>query len=100
MKTIIAFLLSLTVCSAANRRITLDAYRDKVYGPWIGQIAGASYGFNFEGKARNVIHLDHYLNKYDAALVDDDYYYEMIALYALERFDTRRTIRQLCDMVR
>ena len=98
MKTIIAFLLSLTFCSAASRRITLDAYRDKVYGAWIGQIAGASYGFNFEGKARNVIDLDHYLNKYDAALVDDDYYYEMVALYGFERFGPHMTIQQLGDM--
>ena len=99
MKTITAFfLLSLTLCSAANRRITLDEYRDKVYGAWIGQIAGASYGFNFEGKARNVIDLDHYLNEYDAALVDDDYYYEMVALYGFERFGPHMTIQQLGDM--
>jgi hypothetical protein len=82
----------------ANRRITLDDYRDKVYGAWIGQIAGASYGFNFEGKARNVIQLDHFLNKYDAAVVDDDYYYEMVALYGFERFGPAMTVEQLGDM--
>lgn len=82
----------------ANRRITLDDYRDKVYGASIGQIAGASYGFNFEGKARNVIQLDHFLNKYDAAVVDDDYYYEMVALYGFERFGPAMTVEQLGDM--
>jgi len=99
MKKIIAFLLSLSLCAAgANRRITLESYRDKVYGAWLGQIAGASYGFNFEGKARNVVQLDHYLNKYEAALVDDDYYYEMVALYGFERFGPGMTIEQLGDM--
>jgi hypothetical protein len=98
MKKLFAFLLSLSICTAANRRITLEDYRDKVYGAWIGQIAGASFGFNFEGKARNVVELDHYLNKYDAALVDDDYYYEMVALYGFERFGPNMTIEQLGDM--
>lgn len=98
MKKTIAFFLSLSLCAAANRRLTLEDYRDKVYGAWIGQIAGASYGFNFEGKARNVIQLDHYLNKYEAALVDDDYYYEMVALYGFERFGPNMTIQQLGDM--
>ena len=99
MKKITAFLLSLSLCAAgANRRITLESYRDKVYGAWLGQIAGASYGFNFEGKARNVVQLDHYLNKYEAALVDDDYYYEMVALYGFERFGPGMTIEQLGDM--
>ena len=98
MKKLFAFLLALSICAAADRRITLEDYRDKVYGAWIGQIVGASFGFNFEGKARNVIQLDHYLNKYDAALVDDDYYYEMIALYGFERFGPTMTVEQLGDM--
>jgi len=98
MKKIIAFLISVSLCTAADRHITLDDYRDKVYGAWIGQIAGASFGFNFEGKARNVIQLDHYLNKYEAALVDDDYYYEMVALYGFERFGPNMTVEQLGDM--
>src|SRR5258705_13935445 len=46
----------------ADRRISVAEYRDKVYGAWMGQIVGASYGFNFEGKARNAIDLDHYIN--------------------------------------
>jgi len=99
MKKTIAFLISLSLCAAAaDRRITLEDYRDKVYGAWIGQIAGASFGFNFEGKARNVIPLDHYLNKYEAALVDDDYYYEMVALYGFERFGPNMTVEQLGNM--
>jgi hypothetical protein len=30
-----------------DRKISAAEYRDKVYGAWIGQIAGVSYGFNF-----------------------------------------------------
>jgi hypothetical protein len=69
-----------------------------VYGAWIGQIIGASYGFNFEGKARNIVEMDHFLNHYDTAIVDDDYYYEMVALYGFERFGLNMSVQQLGDM--
>jgi ADP-ribosylglycohydrolase len=95
---IAAVLTAWTAGQAAERRLTLADYRDKVYGAWLGQIVGASYGFNFEGKARNAIELDHFLNHYDAAVVDDDYYYEMVALYGFERHGLNMTVEQLGDM--
>jgi hypothetical protein len=93
----IYFLITATAWPA-DRRLTIAEYQDKVYGAWIGQIIGASYGFNFEGKARNVIELDHFLNHYDTAIVDDDYYYEMVALYGFERYGIGMTVEQLGDM--
>jgi hypothetical protein len=99
LKLSIAFaIIALTVAQGAERRLTLNEYRDKVYAAWIGQIIGASYGFNFEGKARNAIDLDHYLNHYEHALVDDDYFYEMVALYGFERFGLTMTVEQLGEM--
>jgi hypothetical protein len=95
---IAAALVAALPAQAADRRLSLATYRDKVYGAWLGQIVGASYGFNFEGKARNAIDLDHYLNHYEAALVDDDYYYEMVALYGFERHGLNMTVEQLGDM--
>ncbi len=90
--------LMAAVAHASDRRISTAEYRDKVYGAWAGQIVGASYGFNFEGKARNAIQLDHFLNHYDTAVVDDDYYYEMVALYGFERFGVDMSVEQLGDM--
>jgi ADP-ribosylglycohydrolase len=84
--------------NAGDRRITATEYRDKVYGAWMGQIVGASYGFPFEGKAHNAVQLDHYLNSYGHALVDDDYFYEMVALYGFERHGLNMTVEQLGDM--
>ena len=95
---VLAAVLLATAARAADRRITFEEYRDKVYGAWIGQIAGTSYGFNFEGKARNAIALDHYLNHYEYARPDDDYYYEMVALYGFERHGVGMTVEQLGDM--
>jgi hypothetical protein len=97
-KTLITAAFAVTAAQAADRRIGVSEYRDKVYGAWAGQIVGASYGFNFEGKARNAVELDHYLNHYEAALVDDDYYYEMVALYGFERLGLNMTVEQLGEM--
>jgi ADP-ribosylglycohydrolase len=84
--------------SAEFRRISVADYRDKVYGAWLGQVTGAAYGFPFEGQARNAIELDHTLTQWDGAIVDDDYYYEMVALYGFERFGIDMTVGQLGDM--
>jgi ADP-ribosylglycohydrolase len=80
------------------RRISYSDYRDKVYGAWLGQVTGAAYGFPFEGKARNAIQLDHTLRVWNDAVVDDDYYYEMVALYGFERFGIGMTVEQLGTM--
>lgn len=97
-RTLITVACVAVAAQAADRRISVAEYRDKVYGAWMGQIVGASYGFNFEGKARNAIDLDHYINHYEAALVDDDYFYEMVALFGFERFGLGMTVEQLGEM--
>jgi hypothetical protein len=83
---------------AEIRRITIADYRDKVYGAWLGQVTGAAYGFPFEGQARNAVQLDHTLQVWDDAIVDDDYYYEMVALYGFERFGINMSVQQLGSM--
>ena len=77
------------------RRIPVAEYRDKVQGAWLGQVTGAAYGFPFEGQARNAIQLDHTLTQWNDAIVYDDYYYEMVALYGFERFGIDMTLPQL-----
>src|SRR6266849_4727500 len=98
LTTTLVAALAVTASPAADRRLMVAEYRDKVYGAWAGQIVGASYGFNFEGKARNAIELDHFLNHYEAALVDDDYFYEMVALFGFERWGLNMTVEQLGEM--
>jgi ADP-ribosylglycohydrolase len=81
------------------RKISLDDYKDRVYGAWLGGIVGTMLGWTFEGHPRNVdAHLDHYINTYTYAPVDDDYYYEMVALYGFERHGIAMTIEQLGEM--
>ena len=78
------------------RQISLDKYQDRVHGAWLGGIIGTLFGFPFEGQAKNVVdRLDHYLRAYTFAPVDDDYYYEMVALYGFERHGINMTVEQL-----
>jgi hypothetical protein len=81
------------------RQISLDKYQDRVHGAWLGGIIGTLFGFPFEGQAKNVVNLlDHYLRSYTFAPVDDDYYYEMVALYGFERHGINMTVEQLGEM--
>ena len=81
------------------RQISLDKYQDRVHGAWLGGIIGTLFGFPFEGQAKNVVKLlDHYLRSYTFAPVDDDYYYEMVALYGFERHGINMTVEQLGEM--
>ncbi len=81
------------------RRMSAAEYRDRVHGAWIGGIVGTLFGFPFEGKPKNVVaRLDHYLRAYTYAPVDDDYYYEMVALYGFERHGIDMTVEQLGEM--
>src|SRR5437660_1675024 len=99
-------LLSISVAQAATpaRTITVHAYQEKVYGAWIGQVIGAIFGWPFEGRVKNVANLDRYLEShhfkttFDYAPVDDDYFYEMVALYGFERFGTDMSVRQLGEV--
>jgi len=83
------------------RTLTVREYKDKVSGAWLGQIVGAIFGWPFEGRPKSVVDLDRYLESphfkdaYRYAPVDDDFFYEMIALYAFERYGTELTVEQL-----
>src|SRR5712692_8306701 len=81
------------------RRISLREYQDRVHGAWLGGIAGTLFGMPFEGKPQNVMaRLDRFLSSYVYAPVDDDYYYEMVALYGFERHGIGMTVEQLGQM--
>ncbi|HET9178411.1 MAG TPA: ADP-ribosylglycohydrolase family protein [Terriglobia bacterium] len=81
------------------RRISLADYNDHVYGAWLGKIVGAFFGMPFEGKPENVDpSLDRFLKDYTYAPIDDDFYYEMVAIYGFERYGIHMTIEQLGEM--
>ncbi|MEK7408283.1 MAG: ADP-ribosylglycohydrolase family protein [Acidobacteriota bacterium] len=78
-------------------KLSLPDYEDRVRGAWIGQIIGTLVGKPFEGKVASspVVLLNEYGMQYEVAPVDDDYYYELIALRAFEKYGIGMTLDQL-----
>jgi hypothetical protein len=88
-----------SVSKGQFRKISLADYKEHVYGAWLGKIVGTNFGFPFEGRPANVIPgLNHYLRAPTYAKVDDDYYYEMVAVYGFERHGVNMSIEQLGEM--
>ena len=63
-------------------------YRDRVQAIWTAQIIAATMGFQFEHKVASTQWVDQYPEKMDHAEVDDDWYYEMCAVRAFEKYGT------------
>ncbi len=78
-------------------KLSLADYEDRVRGSWIGQIIGTLMGFQFEGKVASspLVFVNQYPKPFEAAQVDDDYYYELVALRAFEKYGIAMTLDQL-----
>src|SRR5262245_136210 len=83
----------------AARRATLTMsaaeYEDRVRAAWYGQIAGTLMGFAFEHRAAAAAPVDRIPDRFKTIPVDDDWYYEMVAVRAFERFGIGMTVAQL-----
>ena len=94
-----AFLLCLAaaLAAAAPPAVTLSRadYEDRVLGAWLGQTIGTLLGFPFEHKPASAAWVDRYPKPYDFAPADDDYYYELVALRAFEKYGIGLTVEQL-----
>ena len=64
---------------------------------WTAQIAAVLLGLPFEHKPAAVQPVSEYPKRYTVAPVDDDWYYEMATLDALEQHGTGLTVKQLGD---
>lgn len=70
-------------------------YADKVHAVWLGQITGTLLAWPYEHHVASVEWLDQYPKKWTHAPVDDDWYYEMIAIDAFEKYGPTLTVDQL-----
>ena len=81
------------------RRVTLTMsaaeYEDRIRAAWYGQIAGTLMGFAFEHRAAAAAPVDTIPDRFKGIPVDDDWYYEMVAVRAFERFGIGMTVAQL-----
>lgn len=95
---ILLFAICLTqIAKSQNHQIILSVqqYRDRVEAVWTAQMLGAIMGFPFEHKVASTKWIDQVNPKVNHAPVDDDWYYEMIAIRAFEKYGVNMTVDQL-----
>ena len=76
-------------------KLTTAAYRDRVHAIWLGQMAAASIGFQFEHTTASRKWQNDYPAPMKYSTVDDDWYYEMVAIRAFEKYGINMTLKQL-----
>lgn len=83
-------------------RISPAEYEDRVHAVWAGQAIGMLLAYPFEHRVGSVAWVDDFREpttwkplKVEYARVDDDWYYEIVALRALEKYGIDMTVQQL-----
>src|SRR5512137_2690155 len=88
-----------SLAQAAELRLPIKEYRDKMKAAWIGQIAGVSWGAPTEFHWKDQIIPEDKMPKWKPAMINDafgqdDLYVEMTFLRSLEQYGIDVTIRQ------
>jgi hypothetical protein len=89
------FLLSTTSGQEKKVLLPYSVYRDHVQAIWTGQMLAAMMGWPFEHKVASTELIDTLSKKFNHAPVDDDWYYEMVAIRAFEKYGVNMSIGQL-----
>jgi hypothetical protein len=79
----------------ATMRMGRAEYEDRIQAAWTAEIIGTLMGFQFEHKASSVERIDQIPPRFMQAPVDDDFYYEMVAIRGFEKYGINMTIEQL-----
>lgn len=70
-------------------------YLDRVKAIWLAQMVGQWTGLEFEHKPASVLEVTPYRKPRGYATIDDDYYYEMVAVRAFEKYGINLSVEQL-----
>jgi ADP-ribosylglycohydrolase len=91
------FLLLSDLARAAPAPLTLPRvdYEDRVHAAWLGQIIGVLVTLPYEHNVSSVLPLTAFPKPYTSAIVDDDWYYEMVAVRGFEAHGPGMTVDQL-----
>lgn len=83
--------------SVKNGKLVISEaeYRDRAHAIWMGQMIGQLTGLEFEHKTASVLADTPFVHGIGYAEPDDDYYYEMVALRAFEKYGIHLTVQQL-----
>jgi hypothetical protein len=72
-----------------------DEYLDRVKAIWLAQMIGQATGVRFEHQVDSVLPVTPPSKLPGYAPIDDDYYYEMVAVRGFERYGIYMTVQQL-----
>jgi hypothetical protein len=86
-----------TAFSATNNVLSLSRtdYHDRVQAVWTAQIAAVLLAWPHEHQTASTLWLTNYPRVYTHAPVDDDWYYEMVAIRAFEKHGISLAVEQL-----
>jgi hypothetical protein len=99
LETLLIGSLALSACAQTSLRLSLEEYRDKMKGGWIGQMAGVTLGAPTEFKWKDKIIPADAVPQWKPAMINnafpqDDLYVEMTFLRSLEQYGLEVSIRQ------
>ena len=75
--------------------LPVHEYEDRVHAIWSAQMIGALMGFQFEHKVSSVKKVEHFELRDNCIPVDDDWYYEMVAIRAFEKYGIDMSVEEL-----
>src|SRR6202453_4281218 len=81
--------------SATSLRLSREEYLDRVRAIWTAQMIGQITGLRFEHQPASTLPMTPMTHLPGYAPVDDDYYYEMVAIRAFEKYGIGLTVEQL-----
>lgn len=98
--SVCAVLVGFAALARAQLTLGRDDYRDRVNAIWHGQIIAVLVALEFEHRTASAIPIDSLPMKWAGkpatfAPVDDDWYYEMAAVRAFEKYGIGLTVEQL-----
>lgn len=75
--------------------LTHEEYLDRIQAIWTAQMIGQATGVRFEHRQASALPLTPLTHLPGYAPVDDDYYYEIVAIRGFEKYGTSLTVEQL-----
>ncbi len=99
-KVLMALLVAAASANAASPkaeslRLTTADYQDRVQAAWAAEIMAVLLAWPHEHKISSRTWISEYPKTYTVAPVDDDWYYEMVALRGFEKYGLKMTLDQL-----
>lgn len=79
-------------------KISLEDYKDRVHAIWAGQIIATLMALPSEHTVASVKWIDQIEPQLRSRLLDDDWYYEMIAIKGFEKYGAEMTAAELGEM--